>query len=221
MSSAEDCELILCQPDLHRGCSVCCGLFNLADISRENLEHFLSEGRSREEELSCHDQYVEPSDVRDAGSHICPYQGFLSSGKPGCLIHPLGRGEELRDRSLFGSRICGGFLCPAHKILSSEEKRLLIKYVRDWYLYSVAVLDPLSFRFILEHALACSCGDDVTLLVNKGLDVHAVNLQQFGGAVFHYALPEYSSGSRAYSLFSCESSRERVLPAMDSFSVTL
>jgi hypothetical protein len=39
--------------------------------------------------------------VRDITSHVCPYQGFLKNGKPGCLIHPLFINKDERNRSLF------------------------------------------------------------------------------------------------------------------------
>ena len=72
MTGADD--IILCQPDSRKGCSVCCGLFNMKDTSRNNLKQFLEEGISREKVFRVYEEFTEPEPVRDRFSHICPYQ---------------------------------------------------------------------------------------------------------------------------------------------------
>ena len=77
-------------------------------------------------------------------------QRFFEEGVPGCTVHPLHLGEDGRADSLFGIKICDSFFCPAHRILHSSEKSLLINAVEDWYSYSVAICDPLGFRWIYK-----------------------------------------------------------------------
>ncbi len=206
----------LCQPDGIKGCSVCCGLFNLKDTGRENLAGFLAEGPRREKLCRTYEEYTEPADVRDSFSHICPYQGFLAAGRPGCLIHPLSYGTDGRDRSLFARAVCGKFLCPAHQLLSETEKENLIASISDWYLYSTAIIDPESYSFIHEYALKI-CGKlsaETYALIETGLKAHAENLSLYDGILFYYSVPEYNLNRERFSLRCRGDFRERVTSAM-------
>lgn len=189
-------DIILCQPDPFKGCSLCCGLFNLKDISRHSLAAFLEKGVERESLIANYDDYTEPSEVRDKGSHVCPYQGFLSEAKPGCLLHPLYCGEEKRGRSLFSEKICSKFLCPAHYLLNSEEKKALIKFVNDWYLYSVAIADPLFFLQIYKKSVAEFCLDReeerVIASINHELQGHGKKMMMRNSVIFTYSVSEYN-----------------------------
>ncbi|NLV68628.1 MAG: hypothetical protein GXY14_13245 [Spirochaetes bacterium] len=189
-------DVTLCQPDNDRGCSVCCGLFNFMDCTRENLSAFLQGGSSRAGDYAVYEDFRLDAAVRDPFTHICPYQGFISAGKPGCHIHPLSSGSEGRERSLFSSKICSGFLCPAHKILTPGEKETLVEHVKDWYLYSVAICDPESFSFLQSHitdTYRIKPHDPETgILLNTGLAAHAGLLAQSSGVIFYYSQPEYN-----------------------------
>lgn len=209
------CDIILCQPDSVKGCSVCCGLFNMRDTGRENLERFLELGVYREREYALYEEYTEPVEVRDRFAHICPYQGFLSEGKPGCLIHPLSSGKEERDRSLFASSVCGKFLCPAHTLLTDDEKSALKKYVTDWYLYSTAIADPESFSFICRYASSISPTADISAALNAGLVAHAGNLSSYEGVIFFYSIPEYNVNRHLFSLRFREDFMGAVVDAME------
>lgn len=188
--------IILCQPDSSKGCSVCCGLFNFRDISREALDLFLQKGVERVTELSGYEDFDKNFDVRDKGTHVCPFQGFLSDGKPGCLLHPLYCGEEKRGISLFSEKICSKFLCPAHYILSSDEKRALIRFVNDWYLYSVAIFDPLFFSYAYKKSVAefniDSEEEKISAFINEQLMKHAVKAADTEKVLFSYSVSEYS-----------------------------
>jgi hypothetical protein len=186
-------EIILCQPDEKKGCAICCGLFNHQDISKKNLSHFLSNGTERceiitEPEILDYDASLQK---RDATTHICPYQGFLQPGKPGCLLHPAHIKKDLRDQSIYGSKLCDKFFCPAHKILSNNEKEILIKEIDDWYIYSIAIIDPQYFKELLKDFKIQ--GDEKTLksYLYNALEQHAQTLQQKKEALFHYSLSEY------------------------------
>jgi len=221
VSSNSNDRIILCQPDNTKGCSLCCGLFNFSNISTESLYGFLEKGRDREQTFATHNEYRESARVRDICSHICPYQGFLSEDKPGCLIHPLSSGIDGRWRSLFASKICGEFFCPAHTILTDEEKKYLIENVSDWYNYSVAIADPESYSFIYNHVKDYFSGIAgivmAKLLVEEGLAAHAANLASYGGAIFCYSVPEYNINKKYFSVKYINESRALVVSRIEKF----
>ncbi len=204
-----DGNTILCQPDSRKGCSACCGLFNFRDISRNALEKFLEAGAERGGSFSEYefqelgipdDQKIEQ---RDITSHICPYQGFLEEGRPGCLMHPSVNSRDLRNRSLFGKTICSSFLCPAHEILNQSQKMILINRIDDWYTYSLAILDPCSFAWIcdaLDRLLPAGNDHLYGDILARCISLHGEHLRDFPGPVFHYSLTEYRSASRGFSL---------------------
>ncbi len=202
-------QTILCQPDSSKGCSVCCGLFNHQDISRENLNRFLSGGHTRTEQFSAYDlsseerPNMQKKKHRDITSHICPFQGFIADRRPGCRIHPEFNSSDLRNRSLFGAKICSSYLCPAHEILSENQKMILVQHVHDWYCYSIAILDPESFiwinKIMEEQVPSCDAGSYSDILT-QCLSLHGRHLQRYSGPLFHYSLSEYKSALPGFSL---------------------
>lgn len=192
--------IILCQPSGRLGCSVCCGLFNLTDCSRQTLTSFLAEGRRRSEGIfsantAADVEIADPDRVRDMTTHICPHQGFLSEGKPGCLIHPLSAPVSRRDEAFFGERICDRFLCPAHDLLDDEHKRVLMRYVTDWYRYAAAIIDPIACLWIIDTVsvmLRGQADEDLFIrLLNEGLEKRASQLVSTFGPIFQYSVSEY------------------------------
>ena len=207
MNSPE--KIILCQPDSRKGCSICCGLFNMPDCSKPALSPFLEKGAARTELCGVYSDFCLDDKTRDSSTHVCPYQGFLGPGKPGCLIHPLSSGAEGRDRSLFAHKICSEFLCPAHAILTMAEKKTLISHVNDWFLYSIAITDPETFSFLLQHitsAYAVGSHDHKTgLLLNAGLSAHAELLIAGNDTLFYYSQPEYIMHREKFCIrYNCE-----------------
>lgn len=200
----------LCQPDARKGCSACCGLFNFSDISRERLEGYLSASQERAEtariQCTVHGREIGTvPDARDHTSHICPFQGFIAPGRPGCTLHPGVCGCDCRDRSLFGSKICDGFLCPAHAILDPMERELLVEAVDDWYPYAIALIDPEAFRWIAREARALAPGmradDDASRsAITSALLARAAQLARYAGPLFFYSIPEYNLGRHELSL---------------------
>lgn len=183
----------LCQPDGIKSCSVCCGLFNLKDISRSTLESFLSGDYSIDL----------LKDVRDITSHICIYQSFISQNLPGCSLHPKVKGTDYRNESLYGAKICEEYLCPAHSILNEEQKQILVSSVYDWYLYSIAILDPEGFMCIMEiidsmHIVNPS--HDIKSIMSEALTFHAGTLSRSDKCHFYYSLAEYNQHKREFSL---------------------
>jgi len=187
------CEKTLCQPDGSKSCSVCCGLFNLKDISRSNLQSFLS-GDYPANLLN---------DVRDITSHICIYQSFIAPNRPGCSLHPKVKGFDGRNASLYGAKICEEFLCPAHYILNSEHKQILVDSVQDWYLYSIAILDPEGFIYIsdlINYSSAEESDTKRTFLIREALSFHALMLSLSEKCHFYYSLAEYNQHKGEFSL---------------------
>lgn len=215
----------LCQPDSEKGCCACCGLFNFYDISKDRIEAFLKGAVRR-----LHGESPAEGDgraVRDPTSHICPYQGFVQASKPGCLLHPDIMSEDMRDRSLFGATICDGFVCIAYEILSIDEKSALIEYIHDWYLYSIAIVDPDSFSWIIEqvNALFAHHPDGIKSrgmrerCIKSSLSYHAEFLNTLKTPLFSYSLPEYNLIKKSFSLrFNSETvrgHRERVMSTLE------
>lgn len=201
---------LLCQPDRSKGCCACCGLFNFQDISRDNLSQFLSEGRKRSACFLSRDDTtgIESfATIRDPASYICPHQGFLSKGRPGCLLHPRYRSLSKRHHSFFGETICGGFICPAHYCYTVEEQRLIIQCVEDWYYYSIALIDPESTQWFLSYidsryGINALPKQTLKRLMRLFLEIHADALSRFHGPIFHYSVAEYRTANKQFSLSS-------------------
>jgi hypothetical protein len=198
----------LCQPDGRKSCCACCGLFNFGDLSQQGLSFFLNRGRERSKVFrkECTDaDTFDASLVRDVTSYVCPHQGFIGEGRPGCLLHPLYGTDTNRNAGFFGEEICVSFLCPAHTILSDAQKRLIISHIDDWYNYSIAMIDPDSIRWLLAllqdfYGLEPHRSVYAGRILNTFLEIHARYLAAHHGPVFFYSAPEYAIGSRCFSL---------------------
>jgi hypothetical protein len=201
--------ITLCQPDSLKACCACCGLFNYKNISRDNLEWRLLNAPASisTDEVFDDKPQKHQHDIRDVTSHICRYQGFISGNRPGCTLHPLVRGTDARNTSLYGSRICQEYLCPAHAILSEQLKDLLISSISSWYEYSLAIIDPDSFIWIVNEAGTrfgvnvqdgrCSSFNDIIL---KCLSLHGSYLSRIESPIFHYSLAEYNQYKSSFTI---------------------
>jgi hypothetical protein len=221
--------IVLCQPDTRKSCSACCGLFNFIDISRATLSRFLEEGAARSS--SCitagdfHDE-GERSAVRDLTSYICPHQGLIFNRRPGCLLHPDYRTTTLRNESFFGEKICNGFLCPAHKILSMDQMKLIIAHLDDWYAYSIAVIDPLFTARLLElleenYPVVLQREDILKKILHECLMIHADHLAARPGPVFFYSTAEYSAAKKSDFTAGRDSMNEETLEIEDAIRAYL
>ena len=186
----------LCVPDNKKACAACCGIMNHKDISKGNLDKFLYDGYFRKENAwryqieGCYPE--QSTDCRDYSTHICPFVGFTDKESPGCLIHPLFTGEEQRDMALFGAETCINYSCPAMTIFSEEQKALIIKYIDDWYLYTIAIIDPFSTIYIIDLLKRDNLMDDLFgEKLNQLLQKHSKNLNLYEGTIFCYSIDEY------------------------------
>lgn len=211
-------KISLCQPAPGKGCCVCCGLYNCADISFAGLGRFLSEatdgirclpvpGNNERNFELLQRRYA----FRDITTYVCPYMGFIDSNTPGCLMHPVvNNGIDRRDCSLFGKEICNDYFCPAYKLLDDRLKKILITYTYNWYTYSIGIIDPLSFIWIVQLIEDMSgkpivpekstVDAHVATLVNTSLMMLADFFNQVPLPVFYYSEPEYHLHMRELSL---------------------
>jgi hypothetical protein len=150
----DDAFIHLCQPDSHKSCGACCGLYNYADSTKDSLvkrlrnrtDHF-RHAVTRREDVRDFSEMVRMSEdqaKRYEVIHCCEYLGFLEHDerKIGCLLHPYcNKGLDLRDVSFYGKELCAGHFCPSYHYLSREEKLALINITDDWYLYGLCVTD--------------------------------------------------------------------------------
>lgn len=203
--------IILCQPDSLKSCCACCGLFNYRDISKGTLEWRLANSPysiAENENIDTKPQKYH-HDIRDITSHICKYQGFINGNRPGCTLHPKVRTTDERERSLYGSRICQEYLCPAHTIFSTFQKELLISSLKGWYEYCIAIIDPESFIWIVNEIKTRFAGywtnelfSYICSIILKCLLLHGEYLSKVEIPIFYYSLAEYKQNR---SLFTIES----------------
>ncbi len=206
--------IILCQPNSQKSCSACCGLFNFRDISRENLARFLKRGATRSSTFAADGNIADQGDgrdVRDLTSYICPHQGLIFNKRPGCLLHPQYRISTMRNKSFFGETICNGFLCPAHAIFSTEQKKTVIDLADGWYTYTIAIIDPESTVWLLDllsghYFDALQRKEILGKIFNEALVIHSRHMADYTGPLFYYSESEYNSGKENFSL-TCGSGR--------------
>jgi hypothetical protein len=200
--------IILCQPDSQKSCTACCGLFNFRDISRENLSWFLLRGATRSSSFASAGNIADQGDgleVRDLTSYICPHQGLIFNKRPGCLLHPQYRTSTMRNKSFFGENICDGFLCPAHTIFTTEQKKIIIALAEGWYNYTIAIIDPESTVWMLDllhkhYPVALRRDEVLKKIFNEALIIHSRYMADYSGPLFYYSEAEYNAAKKNFSL---------------------
>jgi len=201
----------LCQPDGQKGCALCCGLFNLADIGKKNLAAFLRKGKTRSLKSALGGAYWtgrKGPDLRDRETYLCPFQGFACKNRPGCMVHPAVSGSEGRNRSLYGLELCRDYLCPAYSLLDNDLKHFMVLYIDDWYLYSTAIADPLSFRWLADLLMGTigrveRVKENEALIkkaLSAALTIHAAYLAARETPVFYHGVSEYLLNRDDFSL---------------------
>lgn len=156
----------LCQVDETVSCSACCGLYNVAGLSREFLSSMLDRRTRRFESMADRSldgilafrrwvENTEPQRRPFAEFHHCPYLGLIgpNRSRPGCLLHPMGNsGIDFRGISDYGGLACRSYFCPTHDILPPEVKRLVRDAARDWYEYGMIITESGLIQALLEAA---------------------------------------------------------------------
>lgn len=159
------CNIYLCQAGENLSCGACCGLYNIAALSREKLVKLLGErtesfstvpremdailefGEKTESELLKERPFPE--------FHHCPFVGFIGAARSrvGCLLHPenpLNRKVDYRGLSYYGGLACHAYFCPSSRLLPPWIKRMALKSIDDWYLYGLVITEDRLLTGFLE-----------------------------------------------------------------------
>jgi len=160
----------LCQVNARISCSACCGLYNVADLSLENLGTLLARRSKRFahaertvagiEAFARVTEHLEPQQRPFGKLHHCPFIGLIGKGpgRVGCLLHPLADGNggvDFRGLSYYGGLACRTYFCMTTRELAPRWKRILPKVLDHWYLFGLvvseielltAIFDQLEFR---------------------------------------------------------------------------
>ena len=162
-------EAYLCQVDAHISCGACCGLYNVADGSREAIlsllarrtEQFAAVPRTVEGILAFKEsvESEECSERPFPDFHHCPYIGLIGDGnrRVGCLLHPLAKGNDgvdFRGLSYYGGLACKIYFCPSCRNLSGVYSEIVQEAVDDWHTYGLVVTEWELLRAFFRHVEA-------------------------------------------------------------------
>ena len=205
----------LCQVDARVSCGACCGLYNVADLSRESLTRMLARRTRRFahtprtvagiEAFALETGAVESRTRPFAELHHCPFLGLIGAapGRVGCLLHPLGNGNQgvdYRGLSYYGGLACRTFFCETTKNLVPRWKRVLRQVLDDWYLYGLVITEIELLAAIFNH-LESLLGEplDVSMVVR---DPATSSLKQLLGLKCRWPFRPASHGTACHYLFS-------------------
>jgi hypothetical protein len=170
-------NIYLCQVSETVSCGACCGLYNLPDLSRENLEIMLSKRTAdfaaipRTEDAIFEFQRTNRGPHRLSrpfpGFHNCPFLGLIGAEKSrvGCLLHPASPGNDgvdYRSLSWYGEQACRSYFCPAARKLPAVYLSILTQTIDNWYDYGLIVT---------EHALLNAYFREVQFRLGRPIEV--------------------------------------------------
>jgi hypothetical protein len=128
---------VMCQ-GTHGGCAACCGIFNHKD--RKDDQRWVSQLKAQTQTVTLADfdpqklQHIKenfekenPANELYSSVKVCPFAGFISDERLGCLIHPTRhpQGHDLRHLSVHSQPICAGHFCASHDWLRPIEMELI------------------------------------------------------------------------------------------------
>jgi hypothetical protein len=146
----------LCQVSERVSCGACCGLYNVAALSRDALEDRLARRTERfaavtrsEDGIEAFRREIEgwtPEDRPFAQFHHCPFLGLIGEtrGRVGCLLHPAAPGNDghdLRFMSYYGAKACRSYFCPSTQSLPARYLYILRALWDDWYKYGLIITE--------------------------------------------------------------------------------
>ncbi len=146
----------LCQVSERVSCGACCGLYNVADLSRDALEDRLARRTERFNAVSRTEDGIEqfrreiegwtPEDRPFPRFHHCPFLGLIgeTGGRVGCLLHPAAPGNDghdLRFMSYYGAKACRSYFCPSTQSLPPRYLQILRAIWDDWYVYGLIITE--------------------------------------------------------------------------------
>lgn len=156
----------LCQVSENVSCGACCGLYNIADLSREKLSSMLSDrteaflriprGIDTVIEFGKNTLAAEKKLRPYPEFYHCPYIGFIghSGARVGCLLHPAAEGNnniDYRGLGYYGSMTCNIYFCPSYTILPHNFKRIIRNASQDWYSYGLIITESVLINAFLSE----------------------------------------------------------------------
>lgn len=156
----------LCQVSPSVSCGACCGLYNVADASRQALQAHLAKRTRRFTRIPrTIDRIIrfgrevaqlEKQSRPMPDFHHCPFLGLIGdrNATVGCLLHPLAplnQGMDFRSLSHYGGMACHIYFCPATRLLPARYKQILHAAINDWYLYGLLVTEHRLLQALFEE----------------------------------------------------------------------
>jgi len=148
--------IYLCQVSPRVSCGACCGLYNVSDPSRRNLEAMLIR-RTRWfaevprtvagiDAFKTSVEGTEPQERPFPDFHHCAFLGVIEDDgrRVGCLLHPLAKGNEgvdWRGLSYYGGMACRTYFCPSARQLPSRWLTAVRQSMNHWYLHGLVVTE--------------------------------------------------------------------------------
>ncbi len=144
---------MLCQPDIKKSCSACCGQFNWQNHKRKAIQDILELQTELFLSLPDYNNLSKYKDqVKDSIHNTilfetiynCEFLGFINQDhtKTGCMLHPaVTKIPDLRYNCFYGTKICASHFCPSFGSLRIVEQKAVIESVDDWYLYALTITD--------------------------------------------------------------------------------
>ncbi len=181
----------LCQVSDKVSCGACCGLYNVADTSREQMEKMLLDRTRRFAQVprttAGIDAFAEENQRLECQQrpfpqfHHCPFIGLIGKGgeRVGCLLHPMAEGNQgvdFRGLSFYGGLACRTYFCPSTHSLPPRYKRVLRMALADWHLYGLVVTET-DLISALFHQIEVRLTQHMepTLFINRPEAVQALN----------------------------------------------
>lgn len=146
----------LCQVSPNVSCGACCGLYNIAGLSRVKLEAML-ERRTRWfaqvpptvsgiDAFKARVERTEPQERPFPDFHHCAFLGMIEDAgrRVGCLLHPLAKGNDgldWRGLSYYGGMACRTYFCPSVRQLPARWLTAVRQCMDHWYLHGLIVTE--------------------------------------------------------------------------------
>jgi len=126
-----------CQPGFGASCALCCGSHNQR-LSPEKLKCFYKKNEIIES----------PDPLLTDGTH-CAYIGVVDDNTNliGCTIYK--QTNKTADISEFFNTVCSVFQCKAFEELENEEILFAAELCRDWFYYSILIVDIKELRRLI------------------------------------------------------------------------
>ena len=163
----------LCQVSERVSCGACCGLYNVSNLSRDDLEDRLKRRAEQFAHVSRTEDDIEhfrretegwsPEDRPFPDFHHCPFIGMIGENfsRVGCMLHPAApgnNGQDYRYLSYYGAKACRSYFCPSAKTLAPRYQIIIRELIEDWFDYGL---------IITEHRLLKALFTEIEALIDR------------------------------------------------------